>query len=225
MAFWAARGGRKDAFPGADGSTITQATPPNINATATPIYGANGDILEEESTGVIKVEITTDGIVGKDNTSLMYATKNPLTFIYNSVIPRDWYTDTEMYQNNALWANNVKTNYDPCPKGWRVPKDSELTYGDFFAETFLYYIQGNQTSLESYNATNGRLYNQTSWFPTAGARRYLSGSLGYVGRNSSYWSTSINGISVKSLDFDISAIHLSYPLNRAAGLSVRCVQE
>ena len=215
--------GRKDAFPGADGSTITQETGTSQNATTIPIYGVNGNSLTEGSTGLKRVDITTSGVLSK-NTSQVYSIKNPLSFIYNANEPRDWYTDNETYQNNTLWVDDTKTNYDPCPSGWRVPTDASRTFGDFSITTFLYYIQGNQTSLGNSNVTNGRLYNQISWFPAAGYRNNHGGVLGNVGYNGCYWTASISSSYAKYLSFNMSTSN-STAYSRASSFPVRCVQE
>ncbi len=216
--------GRKDAFPGADGSTITQETGTSQNATTIPIYGVNGNSLTEGSTGLKRVDITTSGVLSK-NTSQVYSIKNPLSFIYNANEPRDWYTDNETYQNNTLWVDDTKTNYDPCPSGWRVPTDASRTFGDFSITTFLYYIQGKQTSLGNSNVTNGRLYNQISWFPAEGYRSYVQGNFYSVGTNGYCRSSTISDVKVKVLYFNMEGIYPHDTNRRAYGLPVRCIQE
>ena len=171
------------------------------------------------------VNITTSGVLN-GNTSYVYTIKNPLTFIYNATIPYDWYATDAVNQNNALWgANTDKSACDPCPKGWKIPTDAEKTFGDFSIETFPYFVQGSQTSSGNYNAANGRQYNQISWYPACGCRRYLNGALGYAGSNSSYWSTSVSATLVKYMDFNMNGVVPNFAGKRAACISVRCVQE
>lgn len=207
-------------FPGADGSTI------GGTLETIPIYGADGSsTLTEGNTGIKLVQITTNS-VGEDNTTLMYATKEPLAFIYNSITPRDWYANSENYQNNTLWENGAKkSEYDPCPRGWCVPTDAELTYGDFSTFTFPYYIQGDQTSSGNANITNGRLYHKISWFPMTGRRNYDSGALIYAGNGGYYWTSPASGPSAKRLGINMNGIYLSEAASRAYGFAVRCIQE
>ena len=214
--------GRKDAFPGADGSTIIQTGSPNAETIV--IYGAEGSVLTEGSeTGLRFEDITTSGVL-LENISLVYTVKNPLTFIYNATTPYDWYTDNESFQNNTLWGDGTDKNaFDPCPINWRVPQDG--TWNDFSTTTFPYFIQGSQASSGNYNAGNGRQYNQISWFPATGFRPYANGALSSIGSRGTYWPASVSDIYAKYLRFtmnDISPNNISY---RAYGFSVRCIQE
>ena len=220
----AAGGGRKDAFPGADGSTITQVNP---NAETIPIYGADGSVLTEGSEiGLQKVDITTSGVIGEDNTSLIYTIKKPLSYITNAEQPiRDWYTLEQVYQNNLLWENSiVKAIYDPCPKGWHIPSDG--TWNDFSVENCPYYINGIETSTGNRTMTNGRLYNHFTWHPASGYRTYNASGLynnGYVGTNWSLQSDD-NGY-LTSLFFNSQFVNPHGLYGRANGFSVRCIQE
>ena len=214
--------GRKDAFPGADGSTIIQTTTES-NASTIPIYGASGNTLIEGSTGVRLVNITTAGVLS-GNTSQIYSIKNPLIYLYNTISPNDWYTDSEIYQNDALWGDKgEKSTYDPCPNNWRVTSNG--TWNDFLNENMPSYMQGEQTSTGAYHATNGRLYKNQVWVPMAGRRQSNTTLLSYVGNYGYCWS---------SLASDISALHLSQSNGsiapnkisaRVQGFSIRCVQE
>ena len=60
--------------------------------------------------------------------------------------------------------------------------------------------------------------------PAAGFRNNSNGSLGNVGTNGNYWSSTINGTNVYNLNFD-SGDYNTNNWNRANGLSVRCVSE
>ena len=208
---------RKDGFPGADGSTIEPIS--GNNASTTAIYDANGDLLTEGNNGVIAVEITTSGVLGDDNTSLTYATKQPLTYIYNSASLGDWYTNNQTYINDVLWnEGNKKSAYDPCPKKWKMPADIFTTYGDFSDTTFP--ISGSSNTTYA-----GRTYQSIAWFPAAGYRNYVSGDLRYVGCYASYWSASVSGTDTKNLYFTMSGVYPRHLYYRACGSSVRCVQE
>ena len=185
--------------------------------TTVPIYEANGNTLTEGSTGVRLVPITTGGVLS-ENTSQVYAIKNPLAFIYNTVSPWDWYTNTGNH-DDVLWGDgNVKSEYDPCPHGWKVPTNSELTYGDF--STFTMTASGSGT-----NVANGRIYNNIAWFPAAGYRYGVSGVLNVVGNSGYYWSASVSDTYAKYLRIFMSNVYPNYTSNRAYSFSVRCVQE
>ena len=57
------------------------------------------------------------------------AKRNPMMFICNNNntipidIPADWMSDSDQF----LWADNVKTDYDPCPDGYKVPSKGDLS--------------------------------------------------------------------------------------------------
>ena len=212
--------GRKDGFPGADGSTITQVNP---NAETIPIYGATGEKLLEDEDGYCKVNITVEGVLNGNNT-LIYAIKNPMSFIYNKNVPKDWYTDDEIYQNNALWGDGEnKSNYDPCPAGWCASING--TWSDFSMESFLYYNRGVKTTIEDRHLTNGRLYKDITWYPAIGYRAYLDGALYYIGNYGYTWSATTNNTSSNRLSFGINDVSPNSHSTRAFGCSVRCVQE
>ena len=234
--------GRKDAFPGADGSTIQQIG--GNNAQTISIYGASGNTLTEGSTtGFRLVNITTEGVLS-ESTSQVYTIKNPLTFIYNTKAPGDWYTNSATYQDNTLWGDGTdKSDFDPCPSGWRVV--SIGTWDDFTQTldndqplngTFPYYIKGIakvQDVAGNYHQTNGRMYKVSTtgmgtplvWYPAGGNRNFNSGLLFDVGRDGCNWSASSNGYLGANLNFLILTLKVSMSVSRAYGQPVRCVQE
>ena len=210
-------------FPGADGSTIQQSGIPNAETVA--LYGADGSTeLTEDGTGYRRVNITTSGVLN-GNTSLVYSIKHPLTFIFNTVTPWDWYASNESFQNNTIWCEGGgKSAYDPCPKGWRVPQDG--TWHDFTTTNFPFYTAGNQTITKDLFATNGRQYHNFTWYPAAGRRRTTySGHLSSIGENICSWSTNISGMVSKNLCFYFSSSSPIVAEYRSVGMSVRCVQE
>ena len=188
------------------------------------------------------MNITAEGVIDENNTTLAYTIKHPLSFINNSIEPRDWYTDNEMNQNSTLWANDTKTHYDPCPQGWRIPPDG--TWSDFTrtdnAEqplngTFPFYIKGvakENGGVKDFHQTNGSLYKATlgigtplSWYPVTGYRHSTSGTFYYVGSRGYYWSASISSTSSVAMSYNMSELFPNYMYRRACGFPVRCVQE
>ena len=223
-AIWWGKWGRKDAFPGADGSTTTQERTYQ-NATTIPIYGADGTTkLPEDGTGYRKISITTAGVLN-GNTSKIYSIKFPLTIITSS---SDWYTNNQNFQNDALWNDGslAKSNYDPCPKGWITPPDG--TWGDFSITTFLYYIQGKQITSGNNTCQNGRVYDNIAWYPAAGHRPCTGGLLAHVGYSGYYWSSTADIVDTGAcrINFNMSTIdRLTKAPNRGQGFSIRCIQE
>ncbi len=180
--------------------------------------------MPEDGTGVRKVAVTTPGVLD-GNTSLLYAIKNPLTFIHKTNTEGDWYANSETYQNNELWSDGFKSIYDPCPKGWRTPPNG--TWNDYSIEIAPFYIQGNLTTSGNCDATNGRLYNSITWYPATGYRNCNTGILYSAGNDSGYSSST--GVEAKSsrnvLRIFLSSISVNLIANKAHGYAIRCIQE
>lgn len=124
--------------------------------------------------------------------------------------------------NSGTEDNPVKTEYDPCPEGWRVPtyaeldrlkngRSSSMTVGDqkgrYFCGDYTYFDNAPQV-----------------FFSAAGYRDYYDGGADDRGRYGYYWSSRPNssgafGLNISNVDM------LSYLYHRAYGYSVRCVQE
>lgn len=208
--------GRKDGFPGADGSTITQEA---FNATTIPIYATSGNTLTEGSTGFRGANITTNGVLSGNNTAQTYAIKNPLAFVYNAANTLDWYTNNQNYLNDVLWGDKRKKSaYDPCPHEWKVPTDASLTFGDFSTTTMPISIPGT-------NVATGRTYKKMSWFPAAGYREHINGVLSHIGSTGFYWSASTSGTYARYLGYDMSSVSPGSIYSRAYGFPIRCIQE
>ena len=84
---------------------------------------------------------------------------------------------------------------------------------------------GNQTAADSYHVTNGRLYQNISWYPSAGWRQYNGGILNGVGFGCYFWSLNVNGSTAKSFYFTMNDINIDNYDRRANAFSIRCVQE
>lgn len=200
--------GRKDGFPGADGSTIQQVY--GENAIGIPIYGSQSEEMEIET-------ISVSTAIGSAVNTKTYSIKHPSTFIYSSSGVRDWYTTNTTNQINVLWGDgDIKSVYDPCPAGWRVA--SYGTWDDFSAATFP--ISGS-----AYKVITGRLYNKMAWYPGGGYRDSSLGKYCYVGRNGFYWSATDRGSNAWNMHFNIDLIAQAGTPYRACGVSIRCVQE
>ena len=133
-------------------------------------------------------------------------------------------------RNDELWnsgseSNPVKTEYDPCPDGWRVPTYAELSE-----------LSKNHSSRTSENGQSGYWFSGASsytetvpqiFFPAAGYRYYNGGDANGRGRYGYYWSSRPHdyyyyGAYYLSFSSDNAGM---YNDSRAFGHSVRCVQE
>jgi len=146
----------------------------------------------------------------------------------------DWLTP----QNNARWnsaasPNNasqpgmitpVKTGYDPCPPGWRIPTYYELDALRQNKSTWTtkdgqngYYFSGGTT----YSETVSRVF-----LPAAGYRGYASGSTNNSRTSiGSYWSSTVSSTSDGYAYYLYTASGSASMVkhSRAYALPIRCV--
>jgi len=123
----------------------------------------------------------------------------------------DWLStpdDNRWNTNEIKGGAVVKTVDDPCPEGFRTPTKAEW-----------------QTELD---ATTNITNPQSAWeilrLPMAGSRCLSNGSLGNVGTNGLYWSSSASSTFSLVLLFSSSDANM-FTANRANGFSVRCIKE
>lgn len=142
----------------------------------------------------------------------------------------DW-TDP---QNANLWQDGVKTLFDPCPAGWRVPRKGEPCLWS----NFCFYVPGQEYPLSNASPSEyvsgpeaGHHYyctgtsGVTTWYPAMGGRDYRDGRYWLVSNWGMYWTSTI-------MDYVSYSLHLSYKYTyidanyqRAYALPVRCVRE
>ena len=148
-----------------------------------------------------------------------------------------FYTGTYYYKsweetlNHKLWigdqwSNPTKTEYDPCPEGWRVPTDKELR--ELCQKHSSWTSEGGKNGYWFSGATP---YSETAprvFLPASGMRG-VKGDADDRGKRGGYWSSwpyassgnkeCIHYLVVEKLSPGID------PTFRAFGLSVRCIQE
>lgn len=133
-------------------------------------------------------------------------------------------------QDDKLWGyegygsefNPIKTEFDPCPEGWRVPTYKELDK-----------LNNNYSSwITDENGQSGRwfsgeyAYTETSskvFLPAAG-ERIPRGNAYNRGVYGGYWSLCPYGSSASYLRLDSDDVNM-YDAGRAYGFSVRCVRD
>ena len=137
--------------------------------------------------------------------------------------PHDW----SKVQKDDLWnsgtdSSPVKTKYDPCPEGWRVPTYAEHDELNNNYSSFMTvggqkgrYLCGDYTYLD--NAPQ-------IFFPAAGSRSVNDGTATSRGNYGRYWSSSPGSTGAYYLYFYSSYVGMTNN-DRAVGYSVRCVQE
>jgi hypothetical protein len=152
------------------------------------------------------------------NGTVAYSIKNPDTFITTKATPDDWLYAA---RDNTLWGHGTtKSVYDPCPLGWRVPVNSNMS-----TATSPWY----GVSAQEFDDGTGTNWGTNSLWPAASWRDYnkgeFNGMAGYEGYNwsASPGSSSSNYASFLSFYFDfVDVFDYSY---RAFGFPVRCVKE
>jgi uncharacterized protein (TIGR02145 family) len=117
--------------------------------------------------------------------------------------PYDWRSP----QNNNLWQGVNGVN-NPCPSGYRLPTEAEL--------------EAERLSWSSNNAQGA--FASALKLPVAGGRYFSFGSLGFVGTNGHYWSSTVAGVNSRSLNFKSSLANMDCNF-RANGFSVRCLKD
>lgn len=140
--------------------------------------------------------------------------------------PLDWLSP----QNDKLWNSGtdedpVKTEFDPCPEGWRVPTYLEIKE-----------LIKHRSDWTSKNGQNGFYFsglytyldNVPRVFLPAAGFRYGRGNMGYSRQyeGGGYWSSKPFDSGAYACYFLRSWVELSdYGDSRATAYSIRCVQE
>ena len=123
-------------------------------------------------------------------------------FITNGSSPYDWRST----QNDNLWQGVDGTN-NPCPSGYRLPTGAEL--------------EAERLSWSSNNSAGA--FASPLKLPVAGFRT-SNGSLGNVGLDGTYRSSSVDGTNSQRLYFS-SDIAVIVSEVRVLGHSVRCIKD
>ena len=217
----------------------TSATPGDVGALGLLYqWGRKDPFLGSSSISsstVAKSTLTWPSAVstGSSTGTIEYAISHPTTFITYNSRNCDWYYTASTSTDNTRWTTSEtsKSIYDPCPLGWRVPDGGSNGVWSKSLSSSLDDTIGKKGGWD-FSCVFGSA--SQIWYPAAGNRNYLDGSLGlnsacYAGY---YWSTSPHSYSAYTLYFYYSPT--SYYYNdvytsnydfRANGFSVRCVKE
>lgn len=151
---------------------------------------------------------------------------NPSTFYYNSASPYNWF-GTKSYYN--LWDaactdvgasdnDTVKTVYDPCPVGWKVPNGNVFT--GFSKSNVVGSFDGGWKFKRYSGDTVG------VFFPASGYRSNSDGSLLNVGSEGAVWlSSAYDQGYAYYLSFRLGNVVPKNSSRLSRGLSIRPVQD
>ena len=189
-------------------------------------YGQGYDGELSDSYGNVIGSITDATVPGfsEGGVSLQggQSAKNKNVFFICQDSPYDWlFPSDDKLWNSGTEESPVKTEYDPCPEGWRVPTSSE------FAEL----IQNHSVWITNENGQPGYWFSGASYYSETVQRVFLpaAGILSHEGysRGSSgeYWTSGSRNDDAHSLwfSFNYDSTYLSYA-ERSFGASVRCLQ-
>jgi uncharacterized protein (TIGR02145 family) len=124
-------------------------------------------------------------------------------FITAKTIPYDWRnpSNTNLWQ----WVNGVN---NPCPSGYRVPREAELN-----AERL------------NWNSDNpAGAFASPLKLPVAGYRQFSNGMILGVGGSGNYWSSTVSTTNTRSLFVSNIGTIMNFSF-RSSGFSVRCIKD
>ena len=185
------------------------------------LYNVNGNNIGEFS------DVTVPTIEEGGISVLTGNHKSKSNIFYTAFNNGDWVDphDSKLW-NSGSESNPKKTEYDPCPAGWRVPTYAELSelcqnYSSWTSEEGQpgYWFSGASSYTENVPQV---------FFLAAGYRSCDDGYAYDRGYRGYYWSSRPYNLYdynyAYRLNFAHTHAHMGYP-GRADGYSVRCVQE
>lgn len=200
--------GRKDPFPGP--STLTGASPARVSDSF------EDPVAVTSSTGTVA-----------------YATAHPTAFITADNNTNDWMSTPDP----TLWGS-VKTIYDPCPAGWKVPAggpEGLWAKAAGLDENTVYSTYEIPWEAEPYYGCNYTgIFGSAPviWYPATGFRSRANGNITNQMMYAQYWSSTASGRRSYSLYQYVNGTsslggmsQMASTADRAYALAVRCVRE
>lgn len=129
---------------------------------------------------------------------------NDLFIVDQGSLPYDWRSP----KNDDLWQGVNGIN-NPCPAGYRIP-----TKVEFKAEITAYSITGPTSA-----------FNSIHKFPLAGERAFDSGVIRSQGKESWFWTSTIDGNDSFDVSIQATAVYTTASNGRAGGYSIRCIKD
>ena len=198
-----------------------------------PFLGSSSgkEAVPAKSTAEWPVPVKSDATSGTIENSIAH----PMTFITANSANDDWcYTGNESV-DNTRWKS-VKTVYDPCPPGYRVPDgDQEGIWAKACKKWEWFFETADEDSDYGYNfGSSGSFVNKLSeaeecWYPVTGGTLSGEGKLLYSLNNCICWScTTKEGFASVLVISRFDEKILIQPAGQnihCTGNSVRCMKE
>lgn len=198
-----------------------------------PFLGSSSgkEAVPAKSTAEWPVPVKSDATSGTIENSIAH----PMTFITANSANDDWcYTGNESV-DNTRWKS-VKTVYDPCPPGYRVPDGGQEGIWAKACKKWEWFFEtADEDSDYGYNfGSSGSFVNKLSeaeecWYPVTGGTLSGEGKLLYSLNNCICWScTTKEGFASVLVISRFDEKILIQPASRidlGSGNSVRCMKE
>jgi uncharacterized protein (TIGR02145 family) len=165
----------------------------------TPVQQIHGNYYQWGRSGAVATASTGPGAIGGWNTSIAA---------------------------NGAWLEASKTANDPCPTGFRVPTNAQwngVLANNTISRTGSWEISATNYTTAIHWGPNAS--SKTLTLPMAGQRDPFSGVLIDRGAYGRYWSSNGGSPTLADYLYINSSNAFTYSLDRANGLSVRCVSE
>lgn len=181
------------------------------------LYDIDGNVIGSVTDATVP-ELSDGGVSLQGGQS----SKNENVFFTCPDSPYDWlYQGDDQLWNSGTEDSPVKTKYDPCPEGWRVPTYAELK--ELSKNHSKWTINENSQPGYWFSGPNSYTARVPQIFFPAAGNRDDDGSASDRGDSGDYWSSSPYSRSAYVLVFGSSKA-IQVITFRVNGYSVRCVQ-
>lgn len=180
-----------------------------------PFLGGGGKSDGGKAASTLSWPASVSAGAGKN---VQYAVSHPTTFI-KGVASQYWWNYDDSFR---LWYS-VKTDYDPCPPGWRVPDGGENGLWAVAHGSLSWMVLPSfDYSKYGYNYGGDLGSDEIIWYPGAGYIDEEDGTVRGDLNSAFYWSCTQKS---NTSAYYFSRDRVLYDKPEAAGLQVRCMAQ